>query len=94
MDDEKVLTIFLCGDSYQFMQIFRYICAPGTQPTCKSCLTALSVSFTSLSPHTTQSAVTVLPVELLEASHDAKIKRLSMPVQFGGQCITFRFPQQ
>jgi hypothetical protein len=83
-DDEKVLTIFLCADSYQFLHIFHYICAPGTQPVCKSCLTVLSVSFTSLSPHTTQPAVTALPVEWLEASYDAKIKRLSMPVQFDG----------
>jgi hypothetical protein len=84
MEDEKVLTIFLCGDSYQFLQIFRYICAPGTQTMSKSCRTVLSASFTSLSPHTTQPAVTVLPVELLEASYDAKIKRLNMPMQFGG----------
>jgi len=75
---------YFCVVIHINLQIFHYICAPGTQPTCKSCCTVLSVSFTSLSPHTTQPAVPVLPVELLEASYDAKVKRLNMPVQFGG----------
>lgn len=94
MQDEEVLTRYLCGDSYQLLQSFFMYALQGHKPHVNHAVLYFQLDFLPW-VHTAHSfQQQVLPEELLEASYDAKIKEAEHVSAVWWIMHTFTFPQQ